>query len=143
MGADAHQPGDELTEQEMRDLDDWLARITQAMTNERGCMERRLAPDPRLTETLGQLCAIIADVMVKHQATITEALTNTPTRHEMKQLVNDLAVKQQAVSTAHVASVEIDRDHVICRRIYSVEPSFAGVDESDACRWEQPRSHCS
>ena len=38
MGADAHQPGDELTEQEMRDLDDWLARITQAMANERGCM---------------------------------------------------------------------------------------------------------
>jgi hypothetical protein len=91
MGADAHQPGDELTEQEMRDLDDWLARITQAMANERKCMERRLAPDPRLTETLGQLCAIIADVMVKHQATITEALTNTPARQEMKQLVNDLA----------------------------------------------------
>jgi hypothetical protein len=91
MGADAHQPGDELTEQEMRDLDDWLARITQTMANERGCMEMRLAPDPRLTETLGQLCGIIADVMGKHQATITEALTNTPTRHEMKQLVNDLA----------------------------------------------------
>ena len=91
MGADAHQPGDELTEQEMRDLDDWLARITQAMANERKCMERRLAPDPRLTETLGQLCAIIADVMVKHQATITEALTNTPARQEMKQLVNRLA----------------------------------------------------
>ena len=91
MGADAHQPGDELTEQEMRDLDDWFARITQAMANKRGCIEKRLAPDPRLTETLGQLCAIIADVMVKHQATITEALTNTPTRQEMKQLVNDLA----------------------------------------------------
>jgi len=92
MGADAHQPGDELTEQETRDLDDWLARMTQAMAHERECMERRLVPpDPRLTEQLGQLCAIIADVMVKHEAMITEALTNTPTREEMKQLVNDLA----------------------------------------------------
>jgi hypothetical protein len=54
-------------------------------------MERRLVPpDPRLTEQLGQLCAIIADVIVKHEV-ITEALTNTPTRQEMKQLVNDLA----------------------------------------------------
>ena len=76
MGADAHQPGDELTEQETRDLDDWLARMTQAMAHERECMERRLVPpDPRLTEQLGQLCAIIADVMVKHEAMITEALT--------------------------------------------------------------------
>ena len=92
MGADAHQPGDELTEQETRDLDDWLARMTQAMAHERECMERRLVPpDPRLTEQLGQLCAIIADVMVKHEAMITAALTSTPTRQEMKQLVNDLA----------------------------------------------------
>ena len=90
MGADAHQPGDELTEQERRDLDDWLARITEAMAHERG-VESRLAPDPRLTEALGQLCAIIANVMVKHQSAITEALTNTPIRQEMKQLVNDLA----------------------------------------------------
>ena len=74
MGADAHQPGDELTEHETRDLDDWLARMTQAMAHERECMERRLVPpDPRLTEQLGQLCAIIADVMVKHEAMITEA----------------------------------------------------------------------
>ena len=92
MGADAHQPGDELTEQETRDLDDWLARMTQAMAHERECTERRLvAPDPRLTEQLGQLCAIIADVMVKHEALITEALTDSPTRQDMKQLVNDLA----------------------------------------------------
>ena len=92
MGADAHQPGDELTEQETRDLDDWLARMTQAMAHERGCMDGRLVPPaPRLTEQLGQLCAIIADVMVKHEAMITEALTDTPTRQEMKQLVNELA----------------------------------------------------
>ena len=91
MDADAHQPSGELTEQQTRDLDDWLARMTQAMAHERGCMERRLAPDPRLTETLAQLCAIIADVMVKHQATITEALTNTSTRQDMKQLANDWA----------------------------------------------------
>ena len=92
MGAEAHQPGDELTEHETRDLDDWLTRMTQAMAHERECMERRLVPpDPRLTEQLGQLCAIIADVMVKHEAMITEALTNTPTRQEMKQLVNRLA----------------------------------------------------
>jgi hypothetical protein len=92
MGADAHQPGDDLTEQETRDLDDWLARMTQAMAHEQECTERRLMPpDPRLTEQLGQLCAIIADVMVKHEAMITDALTNTSTREEMKQLVNDLA----------------------------------------------------
>jgi len=52
MGAEAHQPGDELTEHETRDLDDWLARMTQAMAHERECMERRLVPpDPRLTDS--------------------------------------------------------------------------------------------
>jgi hypothetical protein len=85
MGAEAHQPGDELTEQETRNLDDWLARMTLAMAHERGAMERRpVPPDPRLTEQLGQLCAIIADVMVKDEAMITDALTDTPTRQEMK-----------------------------------------------------------
>jgi hypothetical protein len=99
MEADAHQPGDELTEQETRDLDDWLARMAQAMAHERKCMERRLVPpDPRLTEQLGQLCAIIADVMAKHEAMITEALTNTPTREQMKQLVNDLATLLAAIA---------------------------------------------
>jgi len=102
MGADAHQPGDELTEEETRDLDEWLARMTRAMAHERGCMERRLVPpDPRLTEQLGQLCAIIADVMVKHEAMITAALTNTPTRQEMKQLVNDLARLLAGIADDH------------------------------------------
>jgi hypothetical protein len=92
MGADAHQPGDELTEQETRDLDDWLARMTQAMAHERSCTERQLVPrDPQLTEMLGQLCAVIADVLLKHKTVITEALTDTHTRQQMKQLVNDLA----------------------------------------------------
>jgi transposase len=92
MGVEADQPGDELTEQEARDLEEWLARMTQAMAHERACLERRLLPpDPRLTKQLGQLCTIIADVIVKHDAMITEALTDTPTRQEMKQLVNALA----------------------------------------------------
>ena len=80
MGADAHQPGDELTEPDTRNVDDWLARMTLAMAHEGGGMERR----PRLIAQLGQLCAIIADVMVKHEAMITEALTDTPTRQQMK-----------------------------------------------------------
>jgi hypothetical protein len=102
MGADAHQPGDELTEQETRDLDEWLARMTQAMAHERRCLERRLMPpDPRLTEQLGQLCAIIADVMVKHEAMITEALTDMPTRQDMKQLVNDLATLLAGIADDH------------------------------------------
>ena len=102
MGADAHQPGDELTEQETRDLDEWLARMTQAMAHEGRCLERRLMPpDPRLTEQLGQLCAIIADVMVKHEAMITEALTDIPTRQDMKQLVNDLATLLAGIADDH------------------------------------------
>jgi hypothetical protein len=92
MGADANQPGDELTDQEKRAVEDWLARIRQALAEKGARSQTRiLPPDPQLTRQLQEVCATIADAMANHEPAITEALTDASIRAEMKQLVSDLA----------------------------------------------------
>ena len=102
MGADAHQPGDELTEGGNARLGRVVGPNDAGDGPRAGLYgEATRSAGPRLTEQLGQLCAIIADVMVKHEAMITAALTNTPTRQEMKQLVNDLARLLAGIADDH------------------------------------------
>jgi hypothetical protein len=88
----ANQPGDELTDDEARDVENWLTRIRQAFAEKRaGSRKSILPPDPQLTRDLQAVCATIAAAITNNEAAITEALTDAAIRAEMKQLVSDLA----------------------------------------------------
>jgi hypothetical protein len=93
MGDDANQPDDELTEQEAREAEGWLARIRQALAEKRaGRRKSTLPPNPQLTRELREVCATIAEAMANNEAAITEALTDASIRAELKQLVSGLAM---------------------------------------------------
>ena len=73
-------------------MEDWLARIRQALAEQRaGRRTSILPPDPQLTRQLQEVCATIADAMANNEAAITAALTDASIRAEIRQLVSDLA----------------------------------------------------
>jgi hypothetical protein len=91
-GDDAYPPEGELTDQEPRDTERWLARIRQALADKRAGRGRSLLPDPQLTGELRDVCATIAEAMANNEAPITEALTDASLRAEIKQLASGLAM---------------------------------------------------
>jgi hypothetical protein len=97
MSGDANRPEDqfedELTDQEVRDAERWIAWIRRVLAEKRaGCGKSSLPSDPQLTRELRDVCATIAEAMANNEAAITEALTDPTIRAEIKQLLSGLGM---------------------------------------------------